>query len=108
MIFRVFLYLENYVVTSILDFWFSFDHYETQDSDVLTYEDSKRVYVRSTYDHYFPHNRRNKKLTNALRDYSYNLTSPYGVRLFNVLSNNYFELFFRIYFSRRVAHYLLM
>ena len=65
------------IVTCILDFGFSFDHYKTQDSGLLVYEDSKRLNGRSTYDYYFTRNRNSKKLKNAiLCDYSYNQTFP--------------------------------
>ncbi len=91
--FEYFLYLENYVVACFFGFEFSFDHYETRDSGILAYNNSKRVHGRSTYDHYFTRNLRSKKLNNALSYFSYNHTFPYGIRPFNVLSNNYFELF---------------
>jgi len=76
-----------------LDFEFSFDHYETRDSGILAYDNSKRIYDQSTYDRYFTRILRSKKLNNALSYFSYNYTFPYDILQFNVLRNNYFELF---------------
>lgn len=90
------LYLENDVVTCFLDFEFSFYHYKTRDSGIMAYDDSKIVYGRSAYDNYFARNQSRKKLKNASSDFSYTHTFPYVIRPINVLSINFFELFFVI------------
>ena len=68
---KCFLYLENYVFTCFLDFFFSFDHYKILESDHSAYEDSKNLYSQNTYDHYFTRNRSSKKLENKLCYFSY-------------------------------------
>jgi len=68
---KCFLYLENYVFTCFLDFFFSFDHYKILESDHSAYEDSKNLYGQNTYDHYFARNRSSKKIENKLYYFSY-------------------------------------
>jgi len=68
---KCFLYLENYVFTCFLDFFFSFDHFKILETDHSAYEDSKNLYSQNTYDHYFAQNRSSKKLENKLCYFSY-------------------------------------
>jgi len=70
----------------ILDYGFLFDHYETQEPSF--------VFGRSMCDHYFTRNRSSKELKTHYLIIRITTRFPYGIRLFDDLRNNYFELFF--------------
>jgi hypothetical protein len=91
--FVCFLYLDNYVVTCFFDFEFSFDNYETRDSGLKEYDDSKRVYGRNAYDHYFARDLSSKKLKNALYEFSYNHKFPYEFMIYVRLTFQFIIIF---------------